>query len=147
LESNLEIANENLGVIGQNLEVISGDMDQINATVAEIDPLLDEYIRLTTETSDLLRLTQSQIDGQLELAQLAIMGLFIWLGINQVVPFYLGLTLLKGEGGTQTPVSKEVIEIADGPGSGVGSEVSVHPGSAEEPGTESSTEQKNEADA
>jgi methyl-accepting chemotaxis protein len=147
MESNLEIANQNLAVIGQNLEVISGDMDQINATVAEIDPLLDEYIRLTAETSDLLRLTQSQIDSQLQLAQLAIMGLFIWLGINQIVPFYLGLALLKGEGSKQAPESKEVIEIGNEPRSGEGSEVSVQLESAEEPGPESSTEQTNEADA
>jgi len=148
MKSNLEIANENLAVIGQNLEVIAGDMDQINATVAEIDPLLDEYIRLTTETSDLLRLTQSQIDGQLELAQLALMGLFIWLGINQIVPFYLGLTLLKGEAATaMASQSKERYESGDEPGPGEGSELSKSLESDKEPGLVVASEHTNEADA
>lgn len=146
LEANLEIANENLGVIGQNLEVISGDMDQINATVAEIDPLLEEYIRLTTETSDLLRLTQSQIDSQLELAQMVLMGLFIWLGINQLVPFYLGLTLLKGEGDTEAPELKPVVEIGDEHRISEGSELNKSLLSAEEPVAVDSTEKTNEDD-
>lgn len=94
LETNLGVAGENLSVVGQNLAVISGELDQLNITVKEIDPLLDEYMRLSTETSDLIRLAQAQLDRQLQTIQLALTVLFIWIGLNQFVPFYLAWSLL-----------------------------------------------------
>lgn len=94
LDANLGVASENLSVVGQNLEVIAGELDQLNNTLKEIEPLIDEYLRLTTETSDLIRLMNSQLDRQLQTIQLAVTALFIWIGLNQLVPIYLAWTLL-----------------------------------------------------
>lgn len=96
LDANLGVASENLSVVGQNLAVIAGEMDQLNGTVKEMEPLIDEYLLLTTETSDLIRLMRSQLDRQLQTIQLAVTALFIWIGLNQLVPFYLAWTMLDG---------------------------------------------------
>lgn len=94
LEANLGVASENLSVVGQNLEVVAGDLEQLNSTVKEIEPIIDEYIRISTETSDLIRDTRSQFDGQLQRLQLAVMAIFVWIGLNQLVPLYMAWMLL-----------------------------------------------------
>jgi len=102
LEGNLTVASENLGVIAQNLLVLAEDLERINSSVAGIDPMIDEYLRLTAETSDLIRQTRTDLARQIELAKLAVTALFVWIGLNQVVPIYLGLDLILRKEEPQT---------------------------------------------
>ena len=108
LEANLSAATENLSVIGQNLDVIAGDLDDLNNTIDQIEPLIDEYLRLTTDTGDLIRLKRSQLTGQLETVQLALTVLFIWIGLNQLVPLFLAWSLLTEKEKKST--ESEIIE-------------------------------------
>lgn len=99
LQVHLDLASENLNIIGQNIETIATDLDALSESAAEIEPLIDDYIRITTETADLVRQTRSAIDEQLATAELILTFLFLWIGVNQFIPLYLGGTLLRGGSG------------------------------------------------
>lgn len=96
LEDDLNSANESMLVIGDNVLTIANDLERLNASVSELEPLVDEYIRLATETADLIRQTRASLDQQLQTAKLIATLLFVWLGLSQIVPFYLASDLLRG---------------------------------------------------
>lgn len=97
LESDMLKTSENLALIGSNIETIAGDLDSISQTVDEINPLLDQYIDIVAQTQELIAQAQADLGDQLALLQLAVTVLFVWLGLNQIVPFYIGWTLLTGD--------------------------------------------------
>ncbi|MGD8805648.1 MAG: hypothetical protein PVH65_07340 [Chloroflexota bacterium] len=109
LESDMVQATENLALVGGNVETIGDDLDLISQTVAEINPLLDQYLDIVDQTKVLLSQAQSDLNEQLGMLQLAITALFVWLGLNQLVPLYLGWTLMTGADVTE----EEVREAAE----------------------------------
>jgi methyl-accepting chemotaxis protein len=97
LEDDLTIANESLFVIGDNVLAIAEDLDRLNASVGELEPLIDEYLRLAAETADLINQTRESLTQQLQTAKLIATLLFVWLGLSQIVPFYLSWELLGND--------------------------------------------------
>jgi methyl-accepting chemotaxis protein len=97
LEDDLTIANESLFVIGDNVLAIAEDLDRLNASVGELEPLIDEYLRLASETADLINQTRESLTQQLQTAKLIATLLFVWLGLSQIVPFYLSWELLGND--------------------------------------------------
>ena len=96
LENDLSTANENLTTIGDNVETIAIDLERINQSLAEFSPLVDDYIGLVAATNDLINQTRTDLTKQLETAELIATILFIWIGVSQIVPLYLGWELLVG---------------------------------------------------
>jgi ABC-type transporter Mla subunit MlaD len=94
LQLHIDVANDNLATIGQNVESIAADLTLISESTGEIEPLIDEYIRIVTETGDLVRQARSSIGDQLELAELILTLLFVWIGLNQAIPLYLSWNML-----------------------------------------------------
>ncbi|MCI0581037.1 MAG: hypothetical protein L0332_20330 [Chloroflexi bacterium] len=94
LEVYMDVTNNNLALIGDNIDTIATDLHTINSSMAQIEPLLDDYIRLVTETNDLIRQTRSSMSEQLRLVKLGVTILFTWLGLTQIAPIYLGWGLL-----------------------------------------------------
>lgn len=97
LEADMLRTSENLGLIGGNIETISGDLDSVKQTVDEINPLLDQYIDIVNQTQELISQAQADLGDTLTMLQLAITALFVWLGLNQIVPLYIGWTLMSGD--------------------------------------------------
>lgn len=97
LEGDLMLTTDNLALIGENIDTIADDLDLISQTVDEINPLLDQYIAIVAQTQELIAQAQSDLGDQLALLQLAVTALFLWLGLNQLVPFYLGWNLMTGD--------------------------------------------------
>ncbi len=93
LQVHLDVASVNMGSIAQNIESISEDLTVIGDSANEFEPLIDEYIRIATETGDLVRQARSSIQEQLELAELILTLLFVWIGLNQVIPLYLSWSM------------------------------------------------------
>jgi ABC-type transporter Mla subunit MlaD len=113
LESNMEVTADNLDVVGENLQTISEDLEQINNNLAELEPMIDGYISLATETSDLIRQTRANLDQQLTLAKRLLTFFFVWLALVQIVPLYLGWELFSDK---REPVSKTMSEnVEDSP--------------------------------
>lgn len=96
LEVYLSVADENMDAISQDILLIAGDLKTINGRVADVQPLLGEYTRLITQVNDNIRQTRASLSSQLEQFKLALIILFVWVGLTQAAPIYLGWELLRG---------------------------------------------------
>jgi len=96
LDPAIETTAQNLETLGKDISQIARDLDQVNSSINEMPALLDEYIRLITTINGTLRQTRDQIEGQLAQAKQIITIAFIWLGLMQLAPLYLGWELLRG---------------------------------------------------
>ncbi len=106
----LEVANDNLETISNDIYALSTDLERLNENITELDPILDEYIRLVTELNDTLRGLRRQISEQIEIAKNVATIAFIWLGLTQLVPLYFGYELLSGQRDPDRYISREEFE-------------------------------------
>jgi hypothetical protein len=101
LDQSLQTSSSNLGVISEDVLQLSQDLNTINGRLAEVDPLLNEYIRIIQETNDRTRFTRISVQAQLELIKSIVTIAAIWFGLNQLVPIYVGWEMLAGRFGKQ----------------------------------------------
>jgi hypothetical protein len=94
MQPSLDLANNNLADISTNINDIATDLDAIGDNVKQIEPLIDEYIMLIADVEQLMNQTQAKLDSQLDMAKIILTLLFVWLGVNQVVPIYLSIDIL-----------------------------------------------------
>ncbi len=93
----VNVSKNNLDIISDGIFAIGDDLETINGRIAELDPLLDEYIRITIELNDQSRLLRAGINDQLESIKLTINVVMIWFILTQVAPLYLGFELVMGK--------------------------------------------------
>ncbi len=120
LESDMLLATENLALIGGNIETIAGDLDSISQTVDQISPLLDDYLEIVAQTQELIAQAQTDLGDQLQILQWAVTALFVWLGLNQIVPLYLGWSLVTGDDDSDQKEPTDSEEVVDEEPDGVG---------------------------
>lgn len=94
LETELTATQANLAGMGENLNQLGSDIGQLNQTITETRPLLDEYIRITIDTNDQLRLNKQQVTQQATQMKELFKFIFIWMALFQLIPLYLGLDML-----------------------------------------------------
>jgi hypothetical protein len=94
LQSDLDVANKNLATISENILTISGDLAAINSSVADLPALVQDYVNLIDETNAMLLRAQTSVSQQLQNVKIGVIVLFVWFGLNQIVPLFLGLDLL-----------------------------------------------------
>lgn len=99
LDQSLQTSSENLGTISEDVLQLSQDLNTINARLAEVDPLLDEYIRIVQDTNDRARFTRLSMQAQLEMIKSIVTIAAIWFGLNQLVPIYVGWEMMAGRFG------------------------------------------------
>ncbi|MCP5094770.1 MAG: hypothetical protein GY943_04380 [Chloroflexi bacterium] len=97
LQIYINVTKDNLDDISQGLFEISDDLSMLNGRLTEIDPLLDEYLRIVTETNDTTRVLRRQLNEQVEGAKTAVSVIMIWFAFSQLAPLYLGWELLAGK--------------------------------------------------
>jgi len=108
LQVHLDTTNDNLATISDNLQTLTADLAAIESSVEEVGPLLDEYIRLVEQIETNIALTRSDLDDQLQTVKTGIIILFVWFGLNQLVPLYLGADLITdGRLGSRPDSKKE----------------------------------------
>lgn len=88
---------DNLDEISQGLYEIADDMEAVNGRLTEVDPLLNDYLQLITETNDATRQIRAQMSSQLDRLHSATLFAMIWLALSQLAPIYLGWELLAGK--------------------------------------------------
>jgi methyl-accepting chemotaxis protein len=110
LEVNMSAVSQNLSNIGANVLTISEDLDRINQSIGEVEPLIDDYIRLVEETDQLILEAQESIAQLLDAVILIATALFIWMGLNQIVPLYLAWTLLVDSNGKKPKEEEQAVE-------------------------------------
>ena len=111
LQVHLDTTNDNLATISDNLQTLTADLSTIESTVEEVGPLLDEYIRLVGQIESNIAETRADLDSQLQTVKTGIIILFVWFGLNQLVPLYLGADLITdGRVGSRPDSKKERLE-------------------------------------
>jgi ABC-type transporter Mla subunit MlaD len=111
LQVHLDTTNDNLATISDNLQTLTADLATIESTVEEVGPLLDEYIRLVGQIESNIAETRGDLDSQLQTVKTGIIILFVWFGLNQLVPLYLGADLITdGRLGSRPGSKKERLE-------------------------------------
>jgi hypothetical protein len=96
LDDYVVVANDNLALISEDVLAISQDLDGVNGRIAELDPLLEEYLRLVVELNDITRQTRQIILDELIALKRIITIALAWVALSQLAPLYLGLELLRG---------------------------------------------------
>lgn len=109
LEPFLTTTNENMRIISENVETLAADLGNINENIENIQPLLDDYLDLVYRTNDLIGQTRRGLQDQLRPIKTIVMILFIWIGLTQVAPLYLGWELVSG---SRSRVDQEEVEEA-----------------------------------
>ena len=89
------VTNDNLEEISQGLYQIGTDLEGLNGRLSEIAPLLNDYLRLITETNDATRQLRGQMSSQLDSLKTGILFVMIWLAFAQLAPLYLGWELIR----------------------------------------------------
>lgn len=92
----INVADNNLVTATSDMRQLARDLDGISDSVQEINPLLDEYIRIVGATTDLVRQTRTQVRRSLATAKTVLTLVFAWFALTQVAPLYLGIALLRG---------------------------------------------------
>ena len=110
LAEHIDTSSQNLATISEDIVTISNDLGTINGRIAELDPLLDEYVRIVTELNDQTRLLKAGMSGQLEGIKDAVNIIMIWFILTQIAPLYLGYELLTGRRMSEIQELKEVVE-------------------------------------
>jgi methyl-accepting chemotaxis protein len=108
LEVHLNVTSSNLGQISQSLSDMGQNLSDINSSVADTEPLMDEYIRLVVETNDMIRQSKLNIQNQVRSFKNIVTILFVWAGLSQIAPLYLGWELLLGRRGGVV-ISEQVV--------------------------------------
>jgi hypothetical protein len=96
LDDYVVVANDNLSLISEDVLTISGDLDGVNGRIAELDPLLEDYLRIVVELNDTTRQTRQIILNELTNLRRIITIALVWVALSQIAPLYLGLALLRG---------------------------------------------------
>ena len=96
LDEFVVVANDNLALISDDVLAISQDLDGVNGRIAELDPLLEDYMRIVVELNDSTRQTRQIILGELNTLKRIITIALAWVALSQLASLYLGLELLRG---------------------------------------------------
>lgn len=111
LETGLDTTQQSLAIVTTDLDQLATDMATLNSTIQELDPVFGEYVRITTDINDRLKVAQGGIDGQIAQVKQIFNVIFLWMGLLMLIPFYLGLEMVAGERGiSQYVTEKEFAE-------------------------------------
>jgi hypothetical protein len=105
LQVYINVTNGNLQTVSQDIRTLADDLSTVNGRINELDPILDEYIRLITATNDNTRQLRAQINDDVQSIKNGITLVMVWLAITQIAPLYLGWELVTGR--RETAVSSE----------------------------------------
>ena len=94
LQVHLDTANDNLANVSDNMQTLTEDLAAIEGSVEDVGPLLDDYISLVARIDSDIARTRANINDQLQTVKTGIIILFVWFGLNQLVPLYLGFDLI-----------------------------------------------------
>lgn len=107
LQVHLGAASDNLAIVSDNLQTLSEDLASIEGSVEEVEPLLDDYIGIVNQINDNIAQTRANVNDQLEMVKTGIIILFVWFGLNQLVPLYLGADLITDGRLGSRPIAKK----------------------------------------
>jgi uncharacterized phage infection (PIP) family protein YhgE len=96
LEEDIALADDSLQAISSDVAAVSSDLQAIDRRIAEVQPLLDEYVRMVNDAQHLIQRTQGSLGTILDVLELGLILIMVWLALSQLVPLYLGWELATG---------------------------------------------------
>lgn len=102
LEIYINVANNNLQTVSRDIRTLADDLGTVNGRITELDPILDEYLRLITTTNDRTRQMRAEINSEVQSIKNGITLAMVWLAITQVAPLYLGWELVTNRRGSDS---------------------------------------------
>lgn len=88
------VVESNVDAIGTNLEGIAGNLQAVTATLAGLPGLLDGFVANMEVIEAQVTGLRAQVATAISLVQIGAVVLFVWLGLSQLLPLYLGFRLL-----------------------------------------------------
>lgn len=107
LNTELQTTKSSMDMMGGNMDQLATDMATLNSSIAEVQPVLDEYIRIVVDVNDRMRVAREQIDDQTAQVKQIFSFIFLWMALFQLVPLYLGLEMVAGERGIEQYVTEK----------------------------------------
>jgi len=99
LAVHLESADGNLDAISRDMLALSRDLDVANSGITNALLLLDEYLHLVDEASEVVQEGRADLSGILDRTKVVLTLGMLWMGLMQVAPLYLGWELVSGRRG------------------------------------------------
>lgn len=90
------VVESNVDAIGMNLEGIAGNLQAVTATLAGLPGLLDGFVANMEVIEAQVTRLRAQVTTVINVLQIGAVVLFVWLGLSQLLPLYLGFRLLVG---------------------------------------------------
>jgi hypothetical protein len=84
--------------MSENVADLGDNINTINESVAQIIPLLDDYIAIVQDLATDLASVQTGLEAQGQNIKIGIIAISIWFALYQIVPLYVGWTMLTGNG-------------------------------------------------
>ncbi len=97
LETHLTTSSNNVAAMSGNVAQLSDDINTINESVAQVIPLLDQYIAIVQDLGTNLASVQASLEAQGQNIKIGIIVLSIWFALYQIVPLYVGWTMVTSK--------------------------------------------------
>ena len=94
MSANIDTANRNLSAMSTNLTSIGVNLHAINTSLAQYPDLFAKYLDSAAAAKQRLQATQIELRSNLQIIKTGLLVFFIWLGLAQLAPLYLGFELL-----------------------------------------------------
>ncbi len=96
LDTYLAVSNDNLSTISRNINDLADNVNEINVSIAEILPLIDDYIAIVAEIGTAAAELEAKVETQSRNVKTAMVIVFVWLALYQIMPLYVGWSLATG---------------------------------------------------
>ena len=94
LQIYINVTDGNLQTVSQDIRNLADDLNVVNGRINELDPILDEYLVLITDSNDRTRELRGQINDDVQNMKNGVTLVLVWLAISQIAPLYLGWELV-----------------------------------------------------
>ena len=84
-----------------NLNTIGSNLQYINASFSQFSGMFGTYLQNTTEIKQRLLVTQNLLHNDLQSIKIGLLIVLAWLGLTQLAPLYVGVSLLTGRAARQ----------------------------------------------
>jgi ABC-type transporter Mla subunit MlaD len=88
------VVETNVDAIGTNLEGIAGNLEAVTAALAGLPGLIDGFVKNMEVIEAQVTGLRAQVAAAIGFLRIGAVVLFVWLGLSQLLPLYLGFRLL-----------------------------------------------------
>ncbi|MCL4507733.1 MAG: hypothetical protein M1434_06830 [Chloroflexi bacterium] len=96
MSGSINATTQGLDTTAANLDIIASNLHDINASFSSFSRLFGTYLQSTSAIKQRLQVTQIELRNDLQLIKMGLLIFVVWLGLTQLAPLYIGISLLTG---------------------------------------------------